>query len=91
MTFYLCTTGIHTQLTSGRGKKEATLKATHPEGCVEGCGGGGAGGGCEEAKASVITSDGKVNFNVHMTETVYSCQGGCQASQASGVWHQIFS
>lgn len=33
----------------------------------------------------MITSDGKVNFNVHMTETVYSCQGGCQASQAGGV------
>lgn len=42
-------------------------------------------GRCEEEKASVITSVGKVNFNVHMTETVYSCQGRCQASQACGV------
>lgn len=38
MTFYLCTTGIHTQLTSGRGKKEATLKPHTLKAAFEGLG-----------------------------------------------------
>lgn len=73
MTFYLCTTGIHTRLTSGQGKEAAPkpyiLKAAF-EGWQKGM------QRCEGGKPSVITSDGKFIFNVHMTSTAYTSQGG---------------
>lgn len=71
MTFYLCMTGIHTRLTSGRGKaaalKPRTLKAVF-EGWQAGT------ERCEGGKPSMITSDRKFIFNVHMTKAVFSCQ-----------------
>lgn len=73
MTFYLCMMGTHTRLTSGRGK-EAALKPCILKVVFEAWQSGTE--RCEGGNPSMITSNRKFFFNVHMTKTAYSCQRG---------------
>jgi len=74
MTFYLCMTGIHTRLTSEQGKEESPEAACTSKAVFEVWEVGME--RCEAGETSVIISDGKVIFNVHTSNTVYSCKGG---------------